>query len=154
MCNCCRDAPTVSAVDNSKIRTASQNIVSLLKNDVFLVVFDNEWTPIWEFASGSEVMSEFHEELSRIHTVISGGEEAIRQLNSGWRVDELLSFKLNCHSSRIFVFLLTESYRLVIVNKNSSDQELPPDGPEVEQNLKRHCETIKNSINALNPAHV
>lgn len=154
MCDCCRDATVISAVDNSKIRTASQNVVDLLKNDVFLVVFDNEWESIWDFASSQSVMSEFREQLPRIHTMISGGEEAIRQLNSGWRVDELLSFKLNCHSSRIFVFLLTESYRLVIVNKYNSEEELPSDGPEVDQRLKEICATIKSSINALNPAHV
>ena len=156
MCNCCRDSTVRTTVDSSKIRADSRNIVDLLKNDVFVVVFDNEWTAVWEYGSSANVSKEFHEQLPRIRTVISGGDEAIRQLNSGWRVDELLSFRLSCHMSRIFVFLLTESpaYRLVIINRYNSDEEMPVYGPEIDQQLKAICTSIKNSVSALSPAHV
>lgn len=155
MCNCFRDSTLADVVDTPRLTTYSQNLVDLLKNDVFLVMFDSEGNSIWQYASSTEMTNEYGEQLQRIKTIIYGGEEAIRQLNTGWRIDELASFRLNCQSSRIFVCLLTDTYRLVVINRyNAEEGKGPTDAPDLNQSLKQICGQIKSCIKALSAPHV
>ena len=151
MCNCCRDSSVVSAFDRPKMSTEAQRVVSLLKGDVFLVILDSEWTVVFDHASNANTLSEFRGHLARMQTTISGCEDAIRQLNTGWRIDELVSFKLTCQASRIFVFLLPQTYRLVIIHR--FDEETPEDGPDVDQTLRAIAREMGDSIYVLSAPH-
>ena len=150
MCECCRDTAVISAVDHPRMTSISQRIESILQKEVFLVVLDNDWTPVFDYGTNSRVVNEFRAALPQMRTVISGCEDAIRQLNTGWRVEELLSFKLNCHSSRIFVFILTESYRLVIINRFDGALD---EAPSVDNEIRSCSGEVKDAIYALAPAH-
>jgi hypothetical protein len=140
-------------VDTSRMRVASRALVDLLSNDVHLLLVDRDWNMLWQFSSDTNIDAEFRSQLGQIRAAISNGEESIRQLNMGWRMDELLSFRLICHASRIFVFLFADSYKLVILNRFDPERGPPEDGPDFDTRLREIRTNIQNSITALAPAH-
>jgi hypothetical protein len=148
-CCGCADGGTEQVVDGARMTTYSKELTSLFRNDVFLVVFDACWNEIWSFSTSPPVGEEYRGQLRQIHAAISDTESAIQSLNESWRVEELASFRLVCLSSRIYVWLLGESYHLVVVNKFNAEEEPPPDPPDFDQRANGLCDQIKGSIFAL-----
>ena len=131
--------------------TKARQILSILQNDTFIVMFDNTWTIFFDHASSQEILNEFREQVSRMQTAISGCEDSIKQFNTGWRIDELVSFKVTCQASRIYVFLLQESYRLVIINRFGDGT--PEDSPNIDRTLAEVAKDMAGAIYALSSAH-
>lgn len=90
--------------------------------------------------------------MDDVGRVMKNSESAIRQLNSRWRVEGLVSYHLLCHSSQIFVNLLDENYRILIINKFDGENKADND-PDFGQKLRDICNSVKESISALSNEH-
>ncbi|KAH0789599.1 hypothetical protein GPJ56_006485 [Histomonas meleagridis] len=127
---------------------SSEQIFDLFKNDVFITIFDPDWDSIWESATSAQILSEYREQMASVSRHIENSEESIRQLNSGWRIDGLVSYCLTCHSSRIYVYLLDDAHRLVIINRYTDSSSLSDD-PNFDKTLKSIVNNIRESILSL-----
>ncbi|OHS96526.1 hypothetical protein TRFO_09914 [Tritrichomonas foetus] len=161
MCQCCRDASSLDIVDKSKIETCSKDIISLLKNDVYIVIFQQDnhenlkyrWKSIYSYSTPS--MASLSHDTENIASSILSTEDAIRQLNIGLRVDDLVSYNLSCHSSKIYTHILDTpagSLRLVIINKAAESEEVADD-PDVNNRLKKISHSIKRALSASPSTH-
>ncbi|OHT04197.1 hypothetical protein TRFO_28369 [Tritrichomonas foetus] len=158
MCHSCRDAAALDVVDQTKMDNYSREIERLLKNDVYIVIFQSEnnensktsWKNIFSHASAESVMKSFSPNIEGIASSIISTEDAIRQLNIGLRVDDLLSYRLTCHSSRIYTQILDPPngvLRLVVINKVSDNQTLNED-PSIDTRMKQICKNIQRALSA------
>lgn len=149
MCNCHRDAQNLEKIDRAELEKCGNDIVKLFKDQVFSIIFDEKWGEIFNFSSSPDFGNEQKERLDSIKEYIRMGESAVNQLNSGWRSDEtkVKSFRLFCHQSRIFTFILKRQYHLVIINKCSS-KGVASD-PNFDSTLSRILTSITSSIPAL-----
>jgi len=138
--------------DRQSLIEASQSISSIFCNDVCVMLFDPHWALLFDHASSVKFAEEQKSRVSSIVESIRMGENAIRQLNSGWRIEELKSFRLMCHLSRIFAFLINDSFHLIVINK-FTNRESRID-PTFEKSLAEACNRVKVSISALSNAHV
>lgn len=167
MGNCCSKKASPNQTEKTKIAKCSEKIINLLKNDVndvFLAVFQletnkatqrKEWQPIWEDASTKTVKDGMDPQINTIASSIISTEEAIRQLSIGLRVDELISYKLTCHNSKIINHILDppdKRFRVVIIQKLN-----PPSQPEslnydlkIENALNENFAEMKTAILSLN----
>ena len=150
MCDCARDATQLDSVDRQQITDASRRLVNLFTNDVFILLIDRTEV-IFDFASTPQFAAEMKANQSHIIEYIQLGENAVKQLNSGWHPDALQSFRLQCQQSRVFTFILSGTYRLIIINKYP--QKIKNYDEAFEKDLKELCETVKRSIKGLSTAN-
>lgn len=132
-----------------------RRLVDLFKNDVFLVLYDRLWRPVWSGASSPQISTEFNAKIVQIAAIVRSGESAIRRVNECGRTDpNLSSFCLNCHSSRVFVsvFQRPETFRLVVINRIGGDEQIG-EAPGFHQRLKDICTQIRGSLEGLAPPH-
>jgi hypothetical protein len=130
---CCSGDAAADGNGNRQTATLTrhaQQLASLFTQDVFIVVFDPDGNPAWSFGSSPQVTSEFQAQLHPIHEAVSATEQTIRNLNEGWRVDELTAFRLTCLSSRIWVWVINGPYHLVVINKLNSGEAFGTDPPD------------------------
>ncbi|EAX89454.1 hypothetical protein TVAG_455630 [Trichomonas vaginalis G3] len=149
MCNCNRDAQNLEKIDRAELEKCGSDIVKLFKDQVFSIIFDDKWGEIFNYSSSPEFGNEQKERLGSIKEYIQMGENAVGKLNSVWRTDEtkVKSFRLFCHQSRIFTFILKGEYHLVIINKCGSKGVVSD--PNFDSTLQRILNGITNSIPAL-----
>ena len=163
MCHACRDAAALDIVDESKMDGCSREIEGLLSNEVFIVIFKSEnnelnktvWRPIWTHASSENVSKGFKPNIENIASSIISTEDAIRQLNIGLRVDDLISYRLTCHSSRVYTQILDPpkgNLRLVIINKVQDNQTLNEDAG-IDKRLKAICRQIQRHLSNNGSSH-
>ncbi|KAH0789539.1 hypothetical protein GPJ56_006505 [Histomonas meleagridis] len=153
MCNCLKSGTQLQDIDLTSMTQNSQQIFELFKNDVFIVIFNPEWESIYESATTPEILNEYKSQMSTVSRHIESSEESIRQLNSGWRIDGLTSYNLTCHSSRIYVHVLDDKYRLVVINRYADSSTLEDD-PNFERTLKLIVENVHQSIFALSGVEI
>lgn len=151
MCDCARDATQMDSVDRQAMSDAARRLVDLFGNDVFLVVLDGRSENIFDFSSSTDFGNEMKGKLSSIIESITMGENAVKQLNSGWRLDELKSFRLQSQQSRVFTFLLSDNYKFIIINKYPNRQK--EFDPSFDGKLKPLIETVRKSIRTLPAAN-
>lgn len=146
MCDCCREAAILEEVDGVKLRASQSELFNLLQNEVFLTIINDYGNDVWISGSNDEIKTHFKENFQELKSKIATGESAIRQLNSSWRVEEqLLSFRLVCHGSRIFIFLLDNKFKIVIINRNPPDVPFN-DPPNFEKRFKSIIKDVVSSI--------
>lgn len=153
MCNCCREAAILEEVDGVKMRDCQSKLFRLLTNDVFITIINDYGNDVWIEGSNEEIKAHFKENFQELKSKIATGESAIRQLNSSWRVEEkLISFRLVCHGSRIFTFLLDNNFKIVIINRNPPDVPIK-DPPNFEKRFKEIVKEIISSITVPDEPH-
>lgn len=154
MCNCHKDAQKLERIDKEQLEKCANDIDKLFKDKVFSIIFDDKWSQIFNHASNQDFGNEQLGKLDSIKEYIQMGESAINQLNAGNRSDETKakSFRLFCHQSRIFTFILRHDYHLVIINK-CGNQGPQPD-PNFDSSLTRIIASIVNSIPALSSTNI
>jgi hypothetical protein len=155
MCLCARDSVVVETPEGRMMNGYGRRLVGLFKNDVFLVLYDHSWGPVWLGASSQPVSTEFNPKIGHIASIVRSGESAIRRVNERGRTDpNLLSFCLNCYSGRVFVsvFQRPQAYRLVIINRMGGDDQII-EAPGFHERLKDICTQIRGSLEGLAPPH-
>jgi LytS/YehU family sensor histidine kinase len=142
------DLPSDARSDgkNHNVTKYAEQMVSLFTQDVFLVIFNSVGDRIWSFISSTQMNSEFQTQLRQVQDAISATEQTIRNLNEGWRVEELNAFRLVCLSSRIWVWLLNETHRFVVINRVGNGQEFEREPPDLSEKATALCEKIRDSI--------
>lgn len=153
MCECARDSTKLDSIDKAKMTECCSRLFALLNGEVFFSVLDSERKSIYEAASPSNFLSNFHTNMDEIGKVMESSEVAIRQLNSRWRVEGLSSFHLTCHSSRIYVYLVDENFRVLVIHK-FGDENAADSDPDFDRKLKDICSSVRDSISALSKEHV
>jgi hypothetical protein len=153
MCHCSRDSQDIAIPGASGLDLCSQNLIDLFQNDV-LVLLISENGVVFDRASSSAVKREFSQQISTMKQLIEKAENAIRHtLDSSRTGTKIQCFRLNCHSSRIHVAILSELYRLVIINRGWEERGMR-DSADFDQNLNQICEQLKSSIHGEQNAHV
>ena len=148
MWNCAKSSTELEIIDKTQIKTYSAEIFELFQNDVSIGLFDDKWGLIYSNCSNIEEAKGYKLQAVDIIRCVSNCENAINQLNTAWRENVLLSFRLICHSSLIYVSLLGDTnYKLVIINKQQENyqEEHEPDYTK----LKNICSKFENSIRSL-----
>jgi hypothetical protein len=153
MCQCARDSGSLDNANAQQLAARSQDLTALFGNEVFLVIYDGDWAPLWSYGSHSNLLAEMRGQLDQIRSAISSSESVVLQLNSAWRVEELTGYRVVCQHSRLFVRLLTESCRLVIVHQWPGEGNLPEDGQDFERNLQQISVALKDSLFGAAPPH-
>jgi hypothetical protein len=127
-------------------------LIDLFQNDVFLILTDTNGV-IFEQASSPAVKTEFCPRQAAMKGLVLKAEAAIRQtMDSSRPGTNIQSFRLNCKSSRIYIAVLSESHRMVVINRGFGGAG-PRDPPDFEQSLSQICEQLKASLSGLAPAH-
>lgn len=153
MCQCHRDAAEIEEVERNKMGSASKAFFTLLKNEVYITLLNTNNIAVWDAASNNEMLKHYKQNYDELKKKIKAGEDAIRQFNTSWRFqDDLQSFRLVCHGSRIFIYLLDQKYKLIILNR------LPPDGEfedplDFEKQLKEIVATVISAIKVFTLPH-
>lgn len=143
MCDCCKAASEADSIDKTLVKTYSDEIIDLFRTDVSIGLFDNAGDLLYSYSSDPETAKGYRAQAANVIKCISNCENAINQLNTAWRENDLHSFRLLCHSSSIYVWLLGEAkHRLVIISKQQ--------GPEPDdQRLKSICMKFESAIRSF-----
>ena len=157
MCQCCRDSSALDVTDQSKMNTYSKSIISLLKNEVYVVIFQKQknedqktvWKQIYSDASSSQVKLSYDSNENNIASSIISTEAAILQLSIGSKGNNPVSYRLKCHNSRIYTRVLdpsTRNLRLVIINKYGDPGQAHPNTLDEEVNIDKRLEEISKQF--------
>lgn len=144
MCHCCRDGAELDKFDKEAMNQCTQEIFQLFKNEVYVLVLDQNGEPIWERASSPEFWQEKHEQIHQFNSAVRIGQQAVTQLMQALSIDQLRSFRLVCHSSRMFTFLLNETFRLIIFVRINGEYNEPD-----EKQISAICSRISELMTAL-----
>jgi hypothetical protein len=146
-CSCVDgDSEALAGRPDASLNRHAQALCALFTHDVFIAVFDADWGNSWSFASSPQFRSEFQTQLRQIQDAVATTEQTIRNLNEGWRVDELTAFRLVCLSSRIWVWLLNETHHLIVVNKVSSGEDFVADPPDLGERATALVGEIRDAL--------
>lgn len=163
MCQCCRDSSSLDVTDQSKMKTYSKSIISLLKNEVYVVIFQKQknedqktvWKQIYSDASSQLVKQSYDSNENNIASSIISTEAAILQLSIGSKGNSPVSYRLKCHNSRIYTRVLDPSarnLRLVVINKYGDAGQAQQNTLDEEVNIDKRLEEIsKQFYDALSP---
>jgi hypothetical protein len=119
-----------------------QRLFDLFQGDALILVVDAEGKWLFRRGSTRAYEAEFHGREEAFGQAVIRSEAAIRRTMDSCRSGtNLLSFRLNCLSSRTVVVALSERHRLVVVNRRP-----PRDGPDFDQAFRQVCGEIRSGL--------
>jgi hypothetical protein len=146
MCGCSPTAHAeepVNFISNPPaLRAQCDRIFDLFQSDALMILLDPNGRWLFRRGSTRAIEAEFNGREIAFGQAIVHGEAAIRQtLNSCRPGTNFLSFRLNCLSSRTFVVVLSETLRLVVINRGDLQE-----GPDFDQTFKQICDLIRAAL--------
>jgi hypothetical protein len=136
----------------------TQSLLNLFGQDVFLVLFSGQFRAVWRRGSSTKIVKQFEPQLQQLAAAVQSTEAAIQHtIDRGGPEcrDSIASFRLNCHSARIFVTLFpgaAETHRLVILNRTRGDEHIIED-EDFGNNLKQICARMRGAFDGLAGPH-
>jgi hypothetical protein len=163
MCHRSRDSKAAEASEAHMMSEYEQPLFDLFGHsrgqDVFLVLFSGQFRTILSRGSRPQILKEFEPQLQQLAAAVQSTEATIHhtiERGGPETRDNITSFRLNCHSSRIFVTLFpgpVETHRLVILNRTCGDDRVIED-EAFGNNVKQICNRMRRAFDGLAGPHV
>jgi hypothetical protein len=151
-CDCSRDGAVLELPKDAALVNCSHQLIELFQNDVHVMVMDGP-TFVFTRASNDTIARAFFQQTPPLNETVRKAEEAICHTMDSCRPGtKMQSFRVNCHSSRVYVSVLSDTHRLVVVNRGFEDGCIH-ESPDFEQRFNQICEQLKGAINGLAPPH-
>jgi hypothetical protein len=144
MCHCWRHTGAVaSPAASAHLEGHTQRLFDLFRGEVFVALFDEQGNNVFVRGSTGSIEGEFRSRGAAVGQAVIRGEAAIRHTMDSCRQGAtVLSFRLSCHSSQVFVAALSEMRRLLVISRGGAADQ-PPD---FDQTLRDVCEQIRASV--------